>query len=283
MSFFANCTNFEVSGGEFNDIQGNLNRYNTTTTFATAGSYNLDTREGGAQSGNAGLHNSRFRPAPNPTNAYHRQQHAVRSQSQSSVFAAANHTNSGWAPSGQQSSGSMRALPDPRTSHPEDDIAEQIQREARARFAQAPREPPWAYRPAPPLRNDRSRDGSAPSWSQTARPSLSVPMSRPGNSSRGSRSSGDDLLSSSPEATEAPPWPSQGPPPRGNPHRAANPSPWLAQRAPLPMPVSRSNNSQPRQRRREDDALSSSSDSEDEDMVPALRGGVSQGVRSPGA
>ncbi|KAJ7496856.1 hypothetical protein FB451DRAFT_205386 [Mycena latifolia] len=254
MSFFSGCTNFEIIGGEFNEVKGNLNRFHHSRMSATAGSHNRDT-------GGVAWHGNAFRPAP--SNTFHHQQDIPgRSQSHSAAFPTVhprvfNSQNSGWAAPGPRPSGSMRALPASRTSQPEDELAAQIQHGARAR------EQSWAYQPSPPL----SRDATTPAWAtQRAHPSSPIPMSRPNNSSYRSHNSGDDMLTSSPEDSEAPSWPRPVSRPTERFPRAANThaGPGPARTAYHPAPGARSSNTLPRPREGEDDASSSSSDSEDE-------------------
>jgi hypothetical protein len=52
-----NCQSVNISGGEFNIIQGNLNRYSSNVVYATNGSHNVNVRgarEGARGGGNTG-------------------------------------------------------------------------------------------------------------------------------------------------------------------------------------------------------------------------------------
>ncbi|KAJ7686572.1 hypothetical protein B0H17DRAFT_715346 [Mycena rosella] len=163
----------------------------------------------------------------------------------------------------------MRALPDPSTSRPGDEIAAQIRRDERARFVHEAS--PWPYRPTPP--RESHREATAPPLnrhSRAERPSLPIPRSGPSTSPR--RDWGENLVSTSPEDAEPPSqWPyptSQQYPPAPNTHPWSPPA--APRQTPVPAPpVVRSNNSRPQPR--EDAAVSSSSDSEDEEMEPAPR------------
>jgi len=264
MPFFENCTDFEITGGVFNDVKGNLNVFRTTSNRATTSSHNFGT--GGGANGNPGRRYTQFPQAA--SNVYrHPQDMPGRSQSQSSAFPAVNprvefnpsRQNSGWSGDPQ------RTLPDPHTSYPEHEIAAQIHRDAaRPRFT-VPRESSSSAPPSSSGFNSRTNLGASP-WptAHTAPPTRPIPMAaqRPGKPSRQmSQASREGFLSSSPEDTDASSWSSPSRVPR-----AADPSFWPGQATPR----ARSDNLIPRTSR-DDDGESSSSESEDEDSRPAAR------------
>ncbi|KAJ7772061.1 hypothetical protein DFH07DRAFT_214557 [Mycena maculata] len=230
MAFFPNCQNFEIIGGEFNEIKGNVNRYYTTTTYATAGSHNYGV-DGRASDAGTGGRYSQFPPA-NAAYRHSEQNGPARSEFQTSAFPHGNpHTfnrqNGGRAAPQPRAPSSVGSLPDPRTPNP-DDFSAQFRRGSAGSYA--PRAPSlqtsWSA-PAPrsqyPHSASAAQSNGPQTWPDPNGPHSSpMPMPRPNNSyhpSRRNTTRGADTLSSSPE--DVPSWShrpsSSGQFPRANP------------------------------------------------------------------
>jgi len=282
MSFFSNAKNFKITGGEFNDVRGDVNHYHEYTTYATTGSYNSGA--GDHPSTGPGRRHTQFQQPPN--NAYTPRAPDRPGRSQSSTFPHGDQTafpgqNGGRAP--PQSQSPMGYLPDPRVRSPEDEVSAQF-RSGGARNNHLPQAPPlqsaWS---APQPQSQYSYDvpvSVAPWPGPGAPPARSMPMPQPNNWARRQRqNTGNDVLSSSPE--DAPSWPSRpAPPPNGQPPRRS-------QTANLPIQtMGRSRHSIPRPVRRQtsdEEMHSSGSDSEHEDTRPRASrqpSQTSQGDRS---
>ncbi|KAJ7169124.1 hypothetical protein C8R43DRAFT_982393 [Mycena crocata] len=243
MSFFANCKDFKITGGEFNEIKGNVNKFSYTTRSATVGSHNYSTGGGGRSSQFRG--SSSNAAYQGPTEQF---------QPQSSHLPGGFRQNGGWDANSIPDAG---ALPDPRTPYPEDEVTAQILRDSRTR-----RDAPKVHASGAPFRSASSRGYprgmSASPWPASHAPRLPIPMRRPHNSSRqASQSSGHSVLSSSPEdnTSSYPSWAPRHTPAQQLP-RSSYP---IRQTAPFPP---RSNST--RSWQQDDDDSSSDSDSEDE-------------------
>ncbi|KAJ7881145.1 hypothetical protein B0H13DRAFT_2049732 [Mycena leptocephala] len=129
-----NCQSVDISGGEFNIIQGNLNRY-SNVVYATNGSHNVNVR--GARGGASGGGNT----GPGESTSQHREPQSRR------------------AP--------QFFLPDPRALNPEAELAAEIERRAAAARNGLPTGPRTPY--SDPLRRtSQYSDGMLSSNSEEA-------------------------------------------------------------------------------------------------------------------
>ncbi|KAJ7503045.1 hypothetical protein B0H11DRAFT_1987578 [Mycena galericulata] len=250
MSFFANCKDFKIVGGTFNEVAGNASQYYETTTYAMTGSHN---GYGWNESGNG------RRPTQFPGTAH------PRSQSQSSTSPSMDpppfsRQDGGWVRP-QFRGPHMASLPDPRNRSPEDEFAAHLRDGgARNQFAHPP--PLQSSWSAPQAQGQYSPDMpvNAGPWhgrSAPPTPARPIPMARPNDASRFSKQNTGDVLSSSPEDWSRP-----------TPFNAQFPR--RAQTTNGPMQATYTpHNSHPRSVRRQasdDEMDNSASDSENEDV-----------------
>jgi len=253
-SFFSNCTHFEIKGGEFNEVKGNLTQYYETTTYAMTGSHNFGS--GRPTNESPGHHSTR---SSGHNSAYRRPQDGpARSQSHSGAFHPEDPYSYSYA---RQTNGPIASLPDPRVRSPEDEISAQFRGPGKGKHTDyAP--PLQSTRSAPPPQSSFSPTSAAAPWP----PSTSTPMARPNNLSRQRRhNTGDAMLRSSPPDDAQTSWaPRRTPPSNGQ-------LPQRSQTAMLPQTRHNSHRRPGRRQPSDDESDSSGSESEN-DMRTALRG-----------